>query len=150
MQNKTFWQFARKVWLLAAMVGVCVIGAAQNAHAQQNTPAAACAPGQDCPCTWSPWVNRDAPSGTGDWEDLTSLVKQGKLKCKRPLAVECRYRPNGALWGHQVAAYNLLTPPVGYTCISSGPSAGGICQNNKTKPLNSCKDSEVRFCCLPD
>lgn len=145
---------AKYAWDIAGGIGALIIVTAIGVFLQAQpaqTQAAACPPGQDCPCTWSPWLDRDDPGGAGDFETLVDLVKEGKIKCKRPLAVQCRYK-GGALWGSQVASYTLPpTPPTGYTCLSSGPSAGGICQNAKTMPKGTkCKDSEVRFCCLPE
>src|SRR2546421_5344823 len=82
---------------------ICLFGQAVPAQAQGAAPV--CPPGQDCPCAWTSWLNRDSPTATGDWEDLPSLIKEGKLKCKRPLAVQCRYRPNGPVWGSQIGTY---------------------------------------------
>jgi mucin-like protein len=141
-------RMAGGVAALAAVAAVCVFAQAQPAQAQ----AAACPPGEGCPCTWSAWLDRDDPGGVGDFETLADLVKEGKIKCRRPLAVQCRYK-GGALWGYMVASYTMPpTPPPGYTCITN---QGGICTNSKTKPPGtqsnpSCKDSEVRFCCLPE
>ena len=120
------------------------------AHAQ--SPAAAiCPPGQDCPCAWSGWLNRDQPTAKGDYETRADLIKEGKLKCRRPLAVQCRYRPNGAMWGTQIGTGSSYPPTVtagpGYHCETI---TGGWCVNADTKPKGSCKDSEVRFCCLPE
>lgn len=141
---KRLWGWVSKALLLIAVGAVCVI-AQRATPVQAQAAAAACPPGHECPCTWSGWLNRDAPSATGDWEDLTSLVKEGKLKCRRPLAIQCRYRPNGPVWGGQVGSYPPSpTPPAGYSCLTA---VGGICKNSKTV---QCKDSEVRFCCLPE
>lgn len=145
MLNRNFWQITRNAWLLAAVGGFCVIGSAQTARAQ----AAICPPGQDCPCTWSAWVDRDDPTGVGDFEDLASLYKEKKVACLRPTAIQCRYK-GGAVWGSQVLPQGPGgSPPVGYVC---NVSVGGTCTNAKTKPPGtqanpSCKDSEIRVCC---
>ena len=119
MLNKNFWQIARHVWLLAAMGGVCVIGSAQTARAQ----AAACAPGQECPCTWSLWVDRDDPSGVGDFEDLVSLYKEKKISCQRPTAIQCRVKGTTTNWGWQVLPLGPSNPPAGYVCTSAPVAA---------------------------
>jgi Mucin-2 protein WxxW repeating region len=136
--------------LLMAAISICFLGQMASVGAQ---PAAACPPGHDCPCTWSNWLDRDDPSGKGDYEDLASLVKEGKLKCRRPLAVQCRYKDDKKVWGSQVASYaGTNSAGAGYHCETQ---KGGWCVNAETKPKGSeqnptCKDSEVRFCCLPE
>jgi hypothetical protein len=150
MQTKYFRHIARKAWLLIAIGGVFLIGPAQTVQAQQP---AACPPGQECPCTWTSWLDRDDPSGVGDFEDLVNLV--GKA-CKQPTAIQCRDKKTQKLWGWQtlpLIAVNNAGP--GYSCMAAGPAAGGICQNTKTKPPGTqdkptCMDSEVRFCCAKD
>ena len=140
---------------IGALVIVTAISVFMQAQPARTQAAPACPPGQDCPCTWSQWLDRDDPGGVGDFETLVDLVKENKIKCKRPLAVQCRYK-GGALWGSQVGSYPPQPTPAGYTCLASGPSAGGICANAKTKPAPTkpntvtCKDLEVRFCRLPD
>ena len=37
---------------------------------------------------WTPWLNRDAPSGTGDWETVSDAVALGG--CAYPAWVECK------------------------------------------------------------
>jgi hypothetical protein len=148
MLTKDFWRVASRVSVLAAVGAICAIGQVQTARAQA---AAACPPGQECPCTWSGWLNRDNPSGQGDYETLPDLIKEGKLKCRRPLAVQCRYRPNGAVWGSQIGTGTTypatVTAGPGYHCETL---KGGWCVNSEIKPKGQCKDSEVRFCCLPE
>ena len=83
---------------------------------------------------------------------MTDLIKEGRIKCKQPLAVQCRYRPSGGswgvLWGSQIASYQSYSSAgAGYHCQVT---TGGWCVNSQTNPKNSCKDSEVRFCCLPE
>jgi hypothetical protein len=150
MQTKYFRHIARTAWFLVALAGFCLVGPTQTVQAQQ---AAACPPGGECPCTWTKWLDRDDPSGVGDFEDLVNLVSQA---CKLPLAIQCRYKGDttaAGMWGHQYGSNTPVnTAGAGYTCLSSGPSAGGICTNAKTKPPGTqakptCKDSEVRFCC---
>jgi hypothetical protein len=35
------------------------------------------------PYKWTAWINRDRPSGVGDWEDVTDAVAFGG--CKAPI-----------------------------------------------------------------
>ena len=46
---------------------------------------------EKCDPTWTKFYNRDRPSGTGDWETLTSLRAEnpGQI-CANPIAVEAR------------------------------------------------------------
>lgn len=37
---------------------------------------------------WTEWLDRDNPSGTGDWEVLDIFVEQGKV-CEHPISVMC-------------------------------------------------------------
>jgi len=122
--------------LLVALTGLSVLGQTQPSQPQP----AACPPGQDCPCTWTSWLNRDAPSAKGDYETLAEFIKSNQVPCKRPTAVQCRYK-GGAVWGSQVLPNGPASTPAGYTC---SVAVGGVCVNSKTV---SCKDSEVRFCC---
>ncbi|MEZ5479051.1 MAG: hypothetical protein R3E95_16690 [Thiolinea sp.] len=71
---------------------------------------------------WTPWFDRDNPSGVGDYETTSALLK-----------IECRFKDN-----HQNITDNSHA---GYHC---NIEKGGWCKNNV--PLgNKCKDIEVRF-----
>jgi hypothetical protein len=152
MQTNYLWHIARKAWLLIAIGGLFLIGPAQTVQAQ----APACPPGGDCPCTWTAWLDRDDPSGVGDFEDLASLIKEKKPVCARPTAIQCRDKKSQKVWGSQTLPLGPTNSAgAGYTCLVSGPSAGGICTNKLTKPPGTeakptCMDSEVRFCCAKD
>ena len=71
---------------------------------------------------WTPWFDRDGPSGSGDWETTSDILK-----------IECRFKGT-----NQPITTNS---PAGYTC---NIKSGGICKNNIPKG-NKCKDMEVRF-----
>src|SRR5438128_1451801 len=150
MQTNYLRQIMRQAWLLIAIGGIFLIGPAATVQAQ---PAGVCPPGADCPCTWTKWLDRDDPSGVGDFEDLVNLVSQA---CKRPTAIQCRDKKTQKLWGWQTLPNSPVnTAGPGYSCLASGSSAGGICQNAKTRPPGTqsnptCMDSEVRFCCAKD
>lgn len=136
--------WALLVGLAAGLGGLGPIGIA-------SAQAPACPPGQDCPCVWTAWLDRDDPSGVGDFETLPEFIKDGKA-CKRPTAIQCRYKPAGAMWGHQTLPLGPAPTPAGYNCVAA---KGGWCTNTQTKPPGSagkpsCRDSEVRFCCAKE
>ncbi len=39
-------------------------------------------------CTWTPWLSRDTPGSTGDWESPLSAL--GAAACPYPLTIEGR------------------------------------------------------------
>ena len=133
-----------KLWLLVAlagMAGIFVVGQLQTAGAQPKDEA-------KCPkgYTWSNWLDRDDPSGKGDYEDLKSLIKEGKIVCPKSVGVQCRYKgPPGTVWGQEIVGSSSINPSqAGYNCKYA---LGGWCVNSNTTPKGSCRDSEVRFCC---
>lgn len=69
----------------------------------------------------TPWFDRDLPSGRADYE---SIEAQLELECTFGTQV---YYPGEPL-------------PQGYTCDSIW---GAWCENSKTKPINSCRNSPV-------
>lgn len=86
--------------------------------------------------TWSPWLNRDKPSGKGDYETIAGFKADGKMPCAAPTAIECRFAgpPHTPITtGH----------PKGYTCNTT---EGGYCVNTAAV---KCGDMEVRFLCQP-
>lgn len=80
--------------------------------------------------TWTAWLNRDAPSGNGDYETRADFVP---AVCASPLAIQCQTTA-GVDW--------TLTGEV-YSCT---PSVGGVCIN-ANQPDGSCMDYRVRFLC---
>jgi hypothetical protein len=68
------------------------------------------------------WLDRDNPSGTGDWETTKDLLK-----------IKCRFTA-----GH---ASITTGSPAGYTCA---PLPGGVCKNG-TPAGNKCKDMQVQY-----
>jgi hypothetical protein len=83
------------------------------------------------PPGWTPWLNRDAPSGNGDYETLADF--DPSLVCPNPIAVECQTL-TGVPW--------YSTGEV-YTC---NPTVGGAC-TNASQPDGACQDYQVRFYC---
>ena len=39
---------------------------------------------------WTLFVNRDKPSGTGDWETLSSLLRDRYDVCSKPRDIDCQ------------------------------------------------------------
>jgi len=87
---------------------------------------------QVAPGNWTPWLDRDDETGTGDWEQLSDFVNAGQV-CPNPLAVECR-TTSGTDW--------TLAGEV-YSCTVAG---GGVCLNAQ-QPDGYCLDYQVRFLC---
>jgi hypothetical protein len=77
---------------------------------------------------WTPWLNRDGPSGNGDYETLTDYVNLGQ-SCSSPSKVE--YRPVNREKVFQNVHYGNT---IGFYCLNSENPSG-------------CLDYEVRFYC---
>ncbi|XP_034386333.1 mucin-5AC-like [Cyclopterus lumpus] len=84
---------------------------------------------------WTNWFDRDNPSGTGDWELLSSLRRQypGQI-CPKPGAIQAQ-----TLTGISAAA-------AGEKIYRSDTTTGFICRN-RDQPDKRCKDYRVRFTC---
>jgi hypothetical protein len=80
--------------------------------------------------TWTSWLNRDAPSGDGDYETRVDFVPP---VCANPIGIQCQTTA-GVDW--------TLTGEV-YSCT---PASGGICVH-ANQPDRSCMDYRVRFLC---
>ncbi|XP_059212878.1 cartilage intermediate layer protein 2-like [Centropristis striata] len=87
---------------------------------------------------WTQWFDRDNPSGTGDWETLSSLLKAnpGKI-CTQPIGVEAK-----TLSGLTAAA-------AGDVIYRSDTTSGFICRNKDQPKKKWCNDYRVRFSCPP-
>ncbi|XP_059212879.1 cartilage intermediate layer protein 2-like [Centropristis striata] len=87
---------------------------------------------------WTQWFDRDNPSGTGDWETLSSLLKAnpGKI-CTQPIGVEAK-----TLSGLTAAA-------AGDVIFKSDTTSGFICRNKDQPKKKWCNDYRVRFSCPP-
>ncbi|XP_049915001.1 cartilage intermediate layer protein 2-like [Epinephelus moara] len=85
---------------------------------------------------WTDWFDRDNPSGTGDWENLSNLRKEnpGKI-CAKPLDIEAR-----TLLGLSPAA-------AGEIIHKSDTTSGFICRNEDQCKKKGCSDYRVRFSC---
>ncbi|XP_059212884.1 cartilage intermediate layer protein 2-like [Centropristis striata] len=87
---------------------------------------------------WTQWFDRDNPSGTGDWETLSSLLKAnpGKI-CTQPIGVEAK-----TLSGLTAAA-------AGDVIFKSDTTSGFVCRNKDQPKKKWCNDYRVRFNCPP-
>ncbi|XP_031178120.1 uncharacterized protein LOC116066287 isoform X1 [Sander lucioperca] len=89
-----------------------------------------------CKVCWTKWYNRDAPSGTGDWENLINLRTEnpGQI-CDHPLSIEA-------------VTTDTLTPAVstGQTFFIYNQNEGFVCRNTDQKS-GWCRDYKVRFGC---
>lgn len=92
--------------------------------------------GSDPTCTWTPWLDRDNPSGSGDFENLSAFVDSGQA-CAAPRGIECRTRLRQVDWTETGQTY---------TCQ---PDRGGICVNSE-QGGELCLDYEIRVCCTPN
>lgn len=83
---------------------------------------------------WTPWLNRDVPSGTGDWE-LRSHFAPGTV-CDHPVAIECQ----------TVHGFDYrLAGDSNYLC---DPDVGGVCKTTDQPGEREClNDYRVRFLC---
>lgn len=88
----------------------------------------ACRPG-----TWTGWLQRDRPSGQGDYETLQDFAAAGQ-SCPAPAAIECR-TVDGRPWQQTGEVY---------TCRAD---LGGVCRNADQPRGRQCSDYRVRFCC---
>ena len=82
---------------------------------------------------WTPWLNRDRPSGRGDYEMVVDFQQQGQI-CQEPKSIQCQ-TSDGRDW--------TATGQV-YTC---DVNRGGVCVNAQQTSGKPCLDYRVRFCC---
>jgi hypothetical protein len=85
--------------------------------------------------TWTVWLDRDDPSGTGDWETLVDFRAAGINVCNGavPIGIECE----------TLAGVDYRNAGEVYSCTAS---TGGICQNALQND-GACFDYQVRFLC---
>jgi len=83
----------------------------------------------DCTGQWTPWNDRDNPSGTGDWE-MANLFTDDNI-CRYPVAAEARIIGTTSLTTTEVVSFSSA----GLKCINGDQLSG------------SCSDYEIRFCC---
>jgi len=84
---------------------------------------------------WTPWLDRDNPSGKGDYELLSYFVESGQA-CENPTDVEYR-----AVNGEKILQTVHSSTTFGFYCLNSENNADGSVYTV------SCLDYEVRFKC---
>ena len=82
---------------------------------------------------WTGWLNRDNPSGLGDFETLSKFVEAGKA-CRSPRAIKCK-----TIDGRDFTAAHQV-----YTC---NVNRGGICRNSEQRRGERCLNYKVKFLC---
>lgn len=88
--------------------------------------------------TWTPWLDRDNPSGSGDFEALAAFRESGQV-CANPKQIQCRLRGST-----QLVQTGLVNGREQYVCDLA---SGGVCDNRRQSPGVQCSDYEVRFLC---
>lgn len=92
-------------------------------------------PGLDCrPGVWTPWLDRDDPSATGDYETFKDFLAAGQV-CRNVSGIECRRKKDQVPWQNTGEVYQCDW------------GTGGVCVNAKQPAGGMCSDYEVRFCC---
>ncbi|XP_038134605.1 cartilage intermediate layer protein 2 [Cyprinodon tularosa] len=86
---------------------------------------------------WTKWYNRDKPSGSGDWEHLSALIKEnpGSHLCSEPVYIEA-----------VTVDDSIPAIRTGQNFYSYSPTKGLVCRN-QDQSNGSCRDYKVRFGC---
>ncbi|XP_036003222.1 cartilage intermediate layer protein 2-like [Fundulus heteroclitus] len=86
---------------------------------------------------WTKWYNRDSPSGSGDWEDLSALIREnpGGSLCSKPKYIEA------VTVDGEIPAIRT-----GESFHAYSPTKGLICRN-KDQNTGRCSNYKVRFGC---
>lgn len=84
------------------------------------------------PYYWTRWLNRDSPTGTGDWELVSGLVSLGG--CPNPIYIECQTVNGGIPWWKTGNVVRFST------------SGGCVCVNAEN-PSIPCQNYQVRELC---
>lgn len=82
---------------------------------------------------FGPWLDRDNPSGVGDFETLANFVAAG-LVCPFPVSIECE-TVDGIDW-HRTGEVVTCSDSTGLVCLNANQPAGV-----------TCSDYRVRFRC---
>ncbi|XP_054650853.1 uncharacterized protein LOC129191490 [Dunckerocampus dactyliophorus] len=107
-------------------------GSCEDYRVRFQCPLEFCSP-MDC---WTPWFDRDNPSGTGDFEILSRLRKENPNKiCQTPSDIEVQ------------TTSGMSMASTGDVIEVADPITGFICRNSSQKKRVSCSDYRVRFKC---
>ena len=88
---------------------------------------------------WTSWLDRDNPSGNGDYE-LTSYLKSDGLLCDCPVDIEARVKYTTS------PIFDPFSPPSSDNLRRFNPQSGLVCVR-ADQDDNTCSDYEVRFFC---
>ncbi|KAM4750600.1 cartilage intermediate layer protein 1-like [Anableps anableps] len=99
---------------------------------------------QGAPCktpdhiqAWTPWLDRDDPSGSGDWEPITDLLTDNpETMCSKPIDME-------------VMTISGLTIKQTKENIYVNDLTHGFGCRNTDQINRNCSDYKVRFSCSP-
>ncbi|XP_028409446.1 cartilage intermediate layer protein 2-like [Dendronephthya gigantea] len=83
---------------------------------------------------WTGWLDRDNPSGTGDWETYNSFKPRPCRAGYRPLGANCRVK-------HTYQPWYAANQNIALQCTSGG----FVCKNSDNTQY--CKDYEIQFRC---
>ena len=83
---------------------------------------------------WTPWLDRDDPDGTGDWENLHAY--EPNQACQNPIAVK--------------AMDNLVGVSGNSDAVTHLDLSGFYCLNDEQPSGLPCSDFSVSFCCPVD
>eukprot|EP00118_Oscarella_pearsei_P020013 m.215603 g.215603 ORF g.215603 m.215603 type:complete len:209 (+) comp39836_c0_seq1:464-1090(+) len=84
---------------------------------------------------WTAWLDRDNPSGVGDFETLKDFIREKAPVCPRPIGINCRAKATGR--------DARLTGEI----VICSKDVGLICINNRQRDRRCNFDYEVRFLC---
>ncbi|XP_078495955.1 IgGFc-binding protein-like [Ciona intestinalis] len=86
--------------------------------------------------SWGSWLDIDNPSGTGDYELLSTHRSRSRSACTSPTGMQIQMKTGGSYTRAGNAVRNSLS--YGMTCLNSEQSL---------MPSRTCKDYKVRYCC---
>jgi hypothetical protein len=110
----------------------CGDGICGSGESQFSCPDDCLPPPPPPPYTWSAWLNRDLPSGTGDWEDLPDF-SAFQVGCALPAQINAK-TISGTSW-QSTGEVLQVSPDVGLIC------------RNADQPDGVCEDYQVQFGC---
>ncbi|XP_077363417.1 uncharacterized protein LOC144007551 [Festucalex cinctus] len=88
---------------------------------------------KDC---WTPWFDRDDPSGTGDYETLSDLHKKyPSIICDHPIKIEVKTK-SGAFVGSTGDAIYVADTRTGFICKNGDQPPNGYCADYKNVGLH--------------
>ena len=133
------YQFSGNYVQLSAKYGLQCWNKFQPSRKCEDFEVRFCCPRLEVPCDgeWSPWVNRDKPTGAGDIETLQLIRRENPedIACQNPTKIDVR----AARTNEQIGKYELN--------LEMGPNFGVQCLNAKNN--GACIDMKIRFCCEP-